>query len=575
MKLLRCEVTNFGSYEHFRIDFNQQGLTLVEGPTGSGKSTIMDMPAWILFGVTSKDGNVDEVKNWSKPDELTTGEQVVEVNGTTLSVLRTRGKGNKNDLSWRENEGETLRGKDLVDTQRLLNLRLGCDSFLYLLSCYYSEFSSSSHFFLANAKDRKALFEKVADLELAVRVAERAAEKKKELKINAKPQELQLATLAGTLSEKRSAAAKLNVAFTEWGNKQAATIKELQEKLVNYDQRQKERAMFESKRQQEHTLMLREKITSLSENIKDLDNCIKPTSFYEGTIALLQEKISHLKNNRCEHCGGVVENKQSDSMQEELTKTGAARFNNLQLISQRHHYAENLADLLDEEKTSGEENKVITIERSLYQSQLNSESNRPNPLSDQFLKIDAEITECAYRQRALECELASLTRQISSLELLSEISLELRAHLLKKTVFRIKNEMNNYLSSYFDSEISVRFYIKNNDALDVEIQKNGHDCGFRQLSKGQRQLLKLCFSVVIMNIAAEKSGNKFTTLFLDEPTDGLDPELKLKSFRLFQDLNKRHESVIVIEHNTEFNSMFDNKLSVRLVNDFSEVSSAR
>jgi ABC-type lipoprotein export system ATPase subunit len=97
-------VTNFGSYKHLEFDFNSNGLTLISGPTGSGKSTLCDIVPWILFGRTSKGGAVDEVRSWDA-EEATTGTLMLH----GISITRSR---KPNDLTI-----DGRRGKDLNDTQ--------------------------------------------------------------------------------------------------------------------------------------------------------------------------------------------------------------------------------------------------------------------------------------------------------------------------------------------------------------------------------------------------------------------------------------------------------------------------
>lgn len=54
MLLKTLEVENGLSYESVKVDFDQQGLVLVDGPVGSGKSTIFDLLTHVLYGVTPK-----------------------------------------------------------------------------------------------------------------------------------------------------------------------------------------------------------------------------------------------------------------------------------------------------------------------------------------------------------------------------------------------------------------------------------------------------------------------------------------------------------------------------------------
>src|SRR5258706_14383017 len=100
MKLLKIHAENFGSYESLELDFQEMGLALLQGPTGAGKSTVMDMVFWAMFGQTAKGGNVDEVRSWKAIDSITKVILTIEVPNAKLSITRIRGKSSQNDLYW-------------------------------------------------------------------------------------------------------------------------------------------------------------------------------------------------------------------------------------------------------------------------------------------------------------------------------------------------------------------------------------------------------------------------------------------------------------------------------------------
>src|SRR5271166_6085820 len=154
MKILSCYVSDFASYEELHFNFQKQGLTLIQGPTGSGKSTLCDIIPWTLFGRTAKDGAVDEILKWNST-EPAYGNLTLEVRGEKIAVTRARGKNAKdNDLIlWVDDK--LIRGKDLNDTQKLINTKLGMDLQLYLASAYFHEFSQTAGFFTATAKNRR------------------------------------------------------------------------------------------------------------------------------------------------------------------------------------------------------------------------------------------------------------------------------------------------------------------------------------------------------------------------------------------------------------------------------------
>src|SRR6185503_7725173 len=103
-----------------------------------------------------------------------------------------------------------------------------------------------------------------------------------------------------------------------------------------------------------------------------------------------------------------------------------------------------------------------------------------------------------------------------------------------------EKQANDILTTYFDSEILIQLKLESSDKLEVEIQKNGNMCSFRQLSGGQRCMLKLAFNLSIMSLAENKAGIKFPTLMLDEPLNGLSEDLKVRAFSLFESLTKSY-----------------------------------
>ncbi len=180
MRIISVELENFASYNHLEFCYSGQGLTQLTGLTGSGKSTLCDAIPWCLFGRTAKGGTVDEVLSWPG-DQITFGNIQLSVNNTYYNIIRTRGpKAKDNDLFYyTENFRENVRGKDLNDTQKIINNLLGMDYDLYLAAAYYHEFSQTAQFFNTTAKIRRQMCEQLVDLSLATTLQPKLADQAK------------------------------------------------------------------------------------------------------------------------------------------------------------------------------------------------------------------------------------------------------------------------------------------------------------------------------------------------------------------------------------------------------------
>ncbi len=177
MRIKSISVQNFASYSDLSLNFDASGLTLIQGANGAGKSTLCDVIPWILYGKTSKGGTVDEIRTWDTRAP-STGTVEAEIGNGILQVTRVRGKTNDLYYSY-DNGGDILRGKDIPDTQKIINSILGIDYDLYLAGSYFHEFSQTAQFFTTSAKNRRQICEQLVDLSLAVKLKDKASEQYK------------------------------------------------------------------------------------------------------------------------------------------------------------------------------------------------------------------------------------------------------------------------------------------------------------------------------------------------------------------------------------------------------------
>jgi len=469
MRILSVHLENFGSYETLDFDFKDQGLTLIQGSTGSGKSTFMDAVPWVLFGKTAKGGTVDEILSWSASGR-TVGVIGLKHNNEVITIGRYR---KPNDLIMRI-DGEIYRGKDLNDTQRIINDTLGLNVDLYLSSSYFHEFSQTAQFFTTTAKNRRIICEQVVDLSLPTKLQENTSIELKSLKTKENEINLNIKEIQASVNSLKLMQTKEITRYDDWEKEHNFEINTLKKRLLDFE-------------------------ATKNKALKTTDGkclaCGQPTDKYHRTETHLNpyEKALEL------------------ALQKTNPHTGAKKD---------------------------------------YSDQIKENENLLSELNTAYKKWHESTT---------------------NLELLQEIISEFRSVLITNTILQIEQYTNSLLSDYFDGEFKVALDITVKDKLEVLITKDGNECSYTQLSKGQRQLLKLSFGIAVMKAVSNNSGVSCNCAFFDEALDGLDDTFKMKAVKLLEQMATEYESLFLVEHSETVKAMLPSKYNVQLINGKSHI----
>lgn len=561
MRVLNAKIKNFGSYKELEFDFTGLGLSLVYGATGSGKSTLQDIIPWILFGITAKNGAVDEVRNW-KADGNTIGVLRIEHHNHIIEVTRIRGASSaSNDLYWTVNDHEEkIRGKDLSDTQHILEQMLSLSSDFYCTSTYFNEFSDTNNFFTAKAKDKRVVFEKIASLDLPIVLAEKTSNKRKEIKKELEVVKKEHAKTNGRLEQLIETRSSMLEHSNKWEITQQETIKELELKS-KFFQKEKESKIgalqtksyrFESDKHK--------KIEDLVDKLDDLTQKIKKNEEFDKLIAEEKRRMD-IVNPSCPTCKRPL--KESEYIQ----KLEKDKLLNAQYKERFSDVSQKIKEVQAAKNPYKDLIIQVTQATNHYDNQLDLQKDQINPFISQITEIDSTTANTAAIVKKLENKISDLEQMLDLVSRLYDLSFDLRGALLKKVILEIETKINDTIDKYFDSEFKVSFSLTESDDLNVDLYKNGYPCVFTQLSKGQRQILKLCFAVSVMQAAIQNSETHFNMLSFDEALDGLDSNLKVRAFDLFVELQKNHETILVIDHTPEFQNLFENKYLVSMIED--------
>lgn len=537
MRILSISLQNFASYEKLEFDFTNQGLTLIQGATGSGKSTLCDAIPWVLFGRTAKGGAVDEIIPWGIKDS-TKGFIKIEINNIQYSVSRAR---NPNEL-WYIKDSAAIRGKDTVDTQKQINQLLGLDYDLYMAGAYYHEFSKTAAFFTASAKDRRTLCEQLVDLSLATKIKDNLTNKAKELSKRLKEAQSTADSTAKVILFLNKQNKEHEAELQTWDNKHFVKIQELENKQLNFESN---KAKNLEKEKELLTVIMANTLQYAPKDTEESD---------------LKSQLNTLQEQKCITCGAPQALDSYDTIKDRLSE----------IKNQKKLYAS------AQERIDTIMYNIAQIESSIntHGAQLEELRKESNPYRSFSTDNNHKLLEEGNNLDSINQLIAEFKEQLLDLDLLADVLNEYRTMTVKNTVNEVQEQTNQLLTNHFDAEIKVLFSVQEADKLSVDIVKDGNQCVYTQLSKGQRQLLKLCFGLSVMRIVANRHALSFNCLFLDEAFDGLDENLKIKAHSLLSTIAIDHESVFVVEHSEALKSMFSKKYTVQLINGKSQIEEA-
>lgn len=571
MKILRATIYNFASYKELIFEFTSQGLTLVSGPTGAGKSTLCDIIPWILFGRTAKNGSVDEVRSWGET-ERTDGTLEFERGSHSYYIRRIRGK--TNDLFYgplADYIAEGKRGKDLNDTQQQINRIIGMDVETYLMGSYYHEFSQVAGFFTTTAKVRRSITEQLADLSLAKNLQEKSSAYNKEIKKELADLKHEAALQTNTLQHLEKQYQNDEEKLKSWYDKQVQKVEELSSNAKNYDKKRLqtlEELFYESNMWESEK---KSKLEEVQSNLQQDTLKLKTDAFYLEAKADLMLKMAALKLDKCPGCGAAKNTDQVMLLdkqvyqlvrdEEDNTKTKRRLIDLGILFNKSHKYINPYTKSIEQEKAR----------KNTYLEQIEELNKQENPFIKAQESSLSVIKTSQYALKRTQTLINELLIEQADIELLVSTIDEFRGIVITNTVQYLQDNTNKLLNNHFNAEIRVRFSVQDADKLDVEITKDGHACTYTQLSKGQRQLLKLCFGVSTMKAVSNYNGVNFNCAFFDEALDGMDDNIKVKAFTLLETLAMDYDSVFCVEHSESFKSLFINRIEVGLVNGKSQI----
>jgi hypothetical protein len=204
---------------------------------------------------------------------------------------------------------------------------------------------------------------------------------------------------------------------------------------------------------------------------------------------------------------------------------------------------------------------------NIYIQQLEEAKAEVNNFFAMCEKTEEELKSVLSLSHAKSAEVKKIEFSVEALERLVSLCDSLKTQLITSSIKTVEFETNSILESYFASEIRIELTPMEKSRVEVSAQVSGNKCSYQRLSKGQMSLLKFCFAMAVMKVVQNNYATSFNAVFLDEPLDGCDADLKIAAFNYFASINK--ENVLVIDHNEMLQNQFERRYLVKLESNVS------
>jgi len=196
---IRLQLKGFTAFrDEQAIDFSGLDLFAISGPTGSGKSSILDAITYALFGYVERVGRqVGQLVSQGQPRMAVTFEFAVGDERYRVTRSTPSARGQTKILLERREGGEWRQAGEGADRVReadaMIRAVVGLDYEAFTRSVLLPQ-GEFAEFLVGEARDRRAILTELLGLELFERLAKRAGEMRREAQLVAETDERLLQT---------------------------------------------------------------------------------------------------------------------------------------------------------------------------------------------------------------------------------------------------------------------------------------------------------------------------------------------------------------------------------------------
>lgn len=590
----QIDITGFRSViASKRFYFDSEGLVLVCGENGAGKTSVFEALFWCLFGQTLKGGaekSVVTLKQYRPLDFKGTEVTLYyEIDGTAYNVTRTAGS--KSTLSLYCN-GEATDKLHKKDVQNQIIETLGVNADTFLASVLLGQ--RMSRFMEASASDKRDIFESMLGLEFVKRGKEAANQRYQELTAK-----IQARTLNNNNTLERIATIRETIKRIEANNAEiTAKVKEQRE---NHE-RDLDRCRTELAHHEGELMQLKEVDKPDVQLLAQLQNRTAKLNSDIGGLKVLLTSISRQHDAKldeiealeqagakCPTCGQPTMTE--DQIAKAMTELNFAA----DALEADHSDARNSKKVAELELTQANETitELRTQER-LYTTYLREKAQLETKVENsrnQLQRVEERAAQWdnivlqgtdGYEQQIVD--LQATLNEYDTRELMEELALVdfwrkkgfssdgIQAYIVKAQLDRLTQIANDYASTMgmtvrADIDITKSrksFYL-------VCTRADGHVIDYDALSGGEKARIDISMAFALFDLLGS-AKTQFNIMILDEAFTGLDED---GLYGVFEMLRRKSTEccVYVITHKSDIDTLNTRLLEVEKVDGQTNFSS--
>lgn len=607
---------SYGPDNHLNI--GAQGLTLIEGANGAGKSTVFDALTWALFGETLRGLKGDEVLNERTPEGqgCRVAVRLFDDHGRIWQVARHRGHPeHKNKLQLTQGKRDMGALDSDVTQQKIIDL-IGCDFDAFKSSVLFGQ-GVPRAFASMTDKEQKAVLERVVGVE-RISLASKAARDARSNLVE-RISELEDSDARRELASTKEQIIEAEQERVQWERNQDARRTALAARLarlpapgatptlVGLEKRAKS-AHSAYTAAHERAIELR---TAHESAVGALARARAARSTLRQRIDdLLASKASaRIMTGRCHACGGAVTpksvanhvahlDKQIKQAEAEMPKVDATVKAATKAVTKAKADVEaKEAERAELARASGAASnahiaaKLAAEEAATERAAIKAERG---DLEDEEWSGEARLERLKARGKELVLatadegkELAQLREQQARHDFLVEMFSDrgvperppLKGCLLDAVVPFLNEKAAHYSSFLTGGDVEITFSTRSElksgesrEAFSVTAVNAQGSSVYRANSGGEKRKVDLCVALALQQLAASRARARINVLLMDEVFDALDGDASEMVMELLSAEAAKYDSLFVITHRPEMKDWFPRTLRAEKVKGISRLT---